>query len=169
MKKITHIIIHCSDSKFGDSKLIDSWHKERGWSGIGYHFVILNGSRTTSKTYKESEDGIVERGRPLNDDEWISDNEIGSHALGFNDKSIGICLIGINQFTKNQLYSLLERLKVLIKRHKIDPNNILGHYEIPQSGGKTCPNFNVQIIRNLLTSDNIRAEEQINPKTFNFI
>ena len=35
-----------------DAKIIDKWHKERGWSGIGYHYVIKR-------------DGQIELGRPI--------------------------------------------------------------------------------------------------------
>ena len=41
MAKLTNIIIHCSDSDFGDAQTIDLWHKQRGWKGIGYHYVIV--------------------------------------------------------------------------------------------------------------------------------
>ena len=60
MREIKKIIIHCSDSEFGDAALIDKWHKERGWTGIGYHYVILNGCRKATMTgfqpYKKEDD-----------------------------------------------------------------------------------------------------------------
>jgi hypothetical protein len=37
MRAIKQIIIHCSDSEFGNVIQIDRWHRERGWKGIGYH------------------------------------------------------------------------------------------------------------------------------------
>ena len=40
------ITIHCSDSEWGNADVIDEWHKKRGWDGIGYHYVILNGYPT---------------------------------------------------------------------------------------------------------------------------
>lgn len=43
MRKITSIIIHCADTPNGKefhAADIDRWHKERGWQGIGYHWVI---------------------------------------------------------------------------------------------------------------------------------
>jgi hypothetical protein len=43
VRKIDTIVIHQSDSAFGNAAVIDKWHRERGWSGIGYHWVILNG------------------------------------------------------------------------------------------------------------------------------
>ena len=48
MRKIQHIIVHHSDSKWGDGEVICRWHmnpkpKGNGWSKPGYHVVILNG------------------------------------------------------------------------------------------------------------------------------
>lgn len=52
---------------------IHRWHKENGWSGIGYHFLVRK-------------NGEIHRGRPI--------NTVGAHAYGFNDESIGICFEG---------------------------------------------------------------------------
>lgn len=76
MRKITEIIIHCSDTfKGSDFKAedIDAWHKAKGFKGIGYHFVI-------------DLDGTIEEGRPI--------EEQGAHCLWHNKNSIGICYIG---------------------------------------------------------------------------
>lgn len=159
MKKISNLIIHCSDSPFGDANLIDSWHKERGWKCIGYHFVITNGRRLNSKDYVAKDDGIIEKGRFLNDDEWIQDNEIGSHALGLNDRSIGICLIGKDQFTLSQWRSLITLCQKRIITSKINIDSVIGHNET-QSGkqqGKTCPNFDVNMLRVCLNRNDMYA------------
>jgi len=68
------IIIHHSASPDVPAAVIHGWHLAKGWSGIGYHFVIrMNGS--------------VEAGRPL--------EMIGAHAgAEVNRDSIGICLTG---------------------------------------------------------------------------
>ena len=45
--KPSAIIIHCSDSRWGNAWHIDTWHRDRGfqWPGgaIGYHWVVCNG------------------------------------------------------------------------------------------------------------------------------
>jgi len=158
LKKITNIIIHCSDSLFGDAKLIDSWHKERGWKSIGYHFVILNGYRTKNN-YNVKDDGLIEKGRFLNDDEWLQNNEIGSHCLGLNDTTIGICLIGIDQFTMSQWKALVNLCIDRIKKAKIQPEHIIGHYETisGKQQGKTCPNFDVNFLRHCVKCENYLA------------
>ena len=47
MRKINKIILHCSATPSGRAVSVDTirrWHKKRGWSDIGYHYVIqLNG------------------------------------------------------------------------------------------------------------------------------
>jgi N-acetyl-anhydromuramyl-L-alanine amidase AmpD len=76
MRSIDYLVVHCSatiEGKDFDAKAIDAWHKRRGWSGIGYHYVIKL-------------DGTIEKGRP--------DAKIGAHVKGYNRKSIGICYIG---------------------------------------------------------------------------
>ena len=45
MRKIDSIIVHCSATKAGQDFTaadIDRWHRERGFNGIGYHYVILS-------------------------------------------------------------------------------------------------------------------------------
>lgn len=130
-------IIHCSDSPQGrgdNAKTIHRWHQQRGWDGIGYHYVIL-------------EDGTIENGRPLY---WE-----GSHAKGFNNY-IGICLIGKDTFTMKQMEELSNLLVKLAKDDKIDPEKILGHYEVST---KTCPNFDVKpiakVVKERVKYDNI--------------
>ena len=55
MRTIDSIIIHCSATSCGKDFTaidIDRWHRQRGFDGIGYHYVIrLNGT--------------IENGRPI--------------------------------------------------------------------------------------------------------
>lgn len=125
------IIIHCSDSPHGrgdNAKTIHSWHKERGFDGIGYHHVI-------------TEEGFVEQGRP---EYWI-----GAHAKGYNDY-IGICLIGIKEFTDLQYQALADLIEAKKLEYDISNVNIMGHYQV---SNKTCPNFDV---RNFMYKRGIR-------------
>lgn len=96
MKKT--IVLHCSDSTFGNAAIIDKWHRDRGFRCVGYHFVILNGCVVKSK-YKSIYDGMVESGRDYDDS--------GAHVRGHNTDTIGICLIGNSgDFTSAQYLSL---------------------------------------------------------------
>jgi len=111
-------IVHCSDSPQGrgdDAEAIHRWHLERGFDGIGYHYIIL-------------EDGRIQNGRP---DYWV-----GAHAKGFN-KAIGICLIGNDVFTMAQYISL----EFILKDRGFKASEIKGHYQVDSK--KTCPNFDM--------------------------
>lgn len=128
------IVIHCSDSPQGrgdNAETIDRWHKERGWSGIGYHFVIL-------------EDGTIEAGRDI--------DKQGAHAKGYNHY-IGICLIGIDKFTDKQFESLKALVSGLMENYDIMPNKVLGHYQVDKHG-KTCPNIDIVEFKNKIKDKN---------------
>ena len=151
MRDIKKIILHCSDSRGGDNKLIDAWHKERGFDEIGYHFVICNGYpniRNRDGNYYPKQDGnyhprldgLLQPGRSI--------DKIGAHCLGHNDDSVGICLIGQRLFSAKQLIETLQDLLVeLMCQFDLEPKDIYGHYEL--ASNKTCPNINMDSIRRL--------------------
>jgi N-acetylmuramoyl-L-alanine amidase len=150
MREVKKIILHCSDSDYGTASLIRKWHtKERGWSDIGYHYVITNGVQESCRPYKPEDDGVIQDGRPL---------EIqGAHVKGHNSDSIGICLIGTHHFTAKQLYDALPTLlQILLATYELTYADVYGHNEFDPH--KTCPNFNVNTLRNLF-------KESINVKS----
>lgn len=146
-RKIDLIVIHCSDSPNGRTLFtgdpskrgfvtpvmeIDRWHAQRGFkrqsewrkrqnpslAAIGYHFVIYTR-------------GAVATGRHV--------DEIGAHAVGYNATSIGICLVGRDQFTTEQWSELKGLVEVLQAQY---PNaRVVGHRNL--NSAKTCPNFDV--------------------------
>ena len=145
-----NIIIHCSDSDWGCTRVIRGWHLARKWRDIGYHFVIMNGYPMKG-FFLPSADGAIECGRMLDGDPYVEKEETGAHALGFNNDSIGICLIGKEKFTPRQFGALQLLIGDLRDRFLIARENVLGHCETPLAKGKkTCPNFDVENIRNLL-------------------
>lgn len=146
MKTWKRIVLHCSDSDFGSVPEIRSWHLERGWSDIGYHYVIDNG-RIKSNFRLDSFDGSVEIGRLIDGDEFAEKNEVGAHAYGFNQDSIGVCLIGKDKFSARQMGSLISLISDLMKTFNIDPKNVIGHYELDPR--KTCPNINMNYLRTI--------------------
>lgn len=145
---VTHLVAHCSDSLWGTADTIRRWHKEKGWRDIGYHFVILNG-RLTKFLDSRSLNGTIETGRLLDSDSFLEDNEVGSHALGYNPHSIGACLIGVKDFTEEQFESLADLCRVMSNQFGFPLMNCIGHYEVPsgKAQGKTCPNFDMAWFR----------------------
>ena len=137
LKTIKKIILHCSDSEFGDVELIDQWHKARNWKGCGYHYVITNGVIDHGKPYNPKLDGIIQQGRLL--------REIGAHCLNHNADSVGICLIGRHHFTAAQLYSALPTVIHMMGEFGLGWDDVYGHYEFDP--GKTCPNMDMKMVR----------------------
>jgi N-acetyl-anhydromuramyl-L-alanine amidase AmpD len=156
MRKIDSIIIHCTDSTFGTERKVRSWHVDgNGWSDIGYHFLILN-SRISTNFKIEALNGCIELGRDI--------KKSGAHCKGYNTRSIGICLVGKDKFTKEQIFSLIELITDLMRIYKIKLDNVLGHYETPKAGGKTCPNLDCWILREML-----RAYQSQDPHWFDIV
>jgi hypothetical protein len=125
---MVNVIVHCSDSSFGNAALITKWHvTERKWVTIGYHYVILNGWLSSSK-YHSYFDGHLETGRPLDDDKDIEWDEMGAHAAGWN-MSVGICLIGLSgAFTDAQLRALSDLIKML--RYQFKEIKVIQHSDV---------------------------------------
>lgn len=69
------IVLHYSASDHGSAEEFRAWHRARGWSDIGYHYVIDN-----------DPDGELQHGRSV--------LVAGAHAHGANADSIGICIVG---------------------------------------------------------------------------
>ncbi len=130
----TAIVIHHSATDKGDAAIIDKWHRENnGWNGIGYDFVIGNGTNSV--------DGEVEptyrwRGQLT-----------GAHAGGTpgnwaNEEAIGICLIGnfnCEAPTARQMDSLVKLVRFLQKRYNIPKSRIYGHSNVPGGHETECP------------------------------
>ena len=126
-RTITLLIVHCTATSAGREvslSEVDQWHRQRGWKGIGYHYLIRL-------------DGTVERGRP--------EAEIGAHCQNHNEHSIGICYVGgldnlnrpADTRTPAQRLALRELLETLHARYP--QALIVGHHLFhPQ---KACPCF----------------------------
>lgn len=148
MRRIDAIVIHQSASAFGNVATIDAWHTARGWKGIGYHRVILNGCVEPGK-YVLKHDGLIQAGRPL--------EQIGAHVAGHNAHSIGICLIGagegwpvgVGYLTAAQWRSLVRLCALMMGRFAVPVERVLGHREFP-GVAKTCPGFEVAELRRAL-------------------
>lgn len=130
MRRITEIIIHCSATPEGKDFTVDDirrWHLARKFADIGYHYVIYR-------------DGSVHEGR--------AENIAGTHCLGHNANSIGICYIGgvakdgktpkdtRTPQQKQALRQLVQQLQFVYPHATVH-----GHNEF---AAKACPSFNVQ-------------------------
>jgi hypothetical protein len=129
--KWKYIIIHHSATDIGSSYSIDGLHKKRGFErGVGYHFLIDNGTRG-------KEDGQIEA-----TPRWIKQLD-GAHckANGMNHKGIGICLVGNfskEELSEKQMDSLVHLVKELKRYYKIPLSNIMGHGQVYEAATE-CP------------------------------
>lgn len=114
-------IIHHSASQDVTANTIHTWHKNQGWAGIGYHFVIRS-------------NGAIERGRP--------EHTIGSHSgSNGNIDSIGIVLTG-NFEADNPTDTQLDSLVWLLKDYlfpKYAQLTVIGHKDVMATA---CPGKN---------------------------
>lgn len=128
MRQIDKIIIHCSATREGQpftAADIKKWHRERGFSTIGYHYVV-------------DIDGLVEVGRP--------ESQVGAHCIGHNKTSIGVCYIGgldangkpKDTRTKKQKQALRNLLYYLVDRYECP---VFGHCDF---AAKACPCFDAK-------------------------
>ena len=118
-----------------------------GWRDIGYHFVGCNGF-VRPQFYIPEMDGSLEVGRYLDGDNFISDNEIGAHALGYNSTSVGYCLIGKEKFTVPQFWKVKHTIEFLLLKYDLGVKDVYGHYE--KQNGRTCPNIDMTWFREVL-------------------
>ncbi|WP_199052397.1 N-acetylmuramoyl-L-alanine amidase [Aquitalea sp. ASV15] len=153
-RTINLIVIHCAASPNGKvlgsasksaAAVIDQWHAQRGFhrqpaaiaaynpdlKAIGYHFVLdVDGSKST--------------GRAL--------DEVGAHVAGHNANSIGICMVGTDQYSTAQWGALTSLVKSLLAKYPGVP--VVGHRDLspdlngdgtvePSEWTKTCPGFTV--------------------------
>ena len=129
-RTINEIIVHCTatpEVRIETVQSIRNMHKAKGWSDIGYHYLIgLNGERWEGRNV----------------------NLIGAHCEGHNSNSIGVCYVGgvdkkmqakdtRTEKQKDALVALLKDLRKLYPKAKI-----YGHHDFNK--GKSCPCFDAK-------------------------
>jgi hypothetical protein len=165
------IVLHLTASRFGDAAQINKWHLAQGWSGIGYHYVVLNGIRNPGDAYKEGIDGTLEKGR--------ADNVMGAHckAGGMNRCTLGISCVGTPgvvpsgakpapasvtaspYLTRRQFRTLVDQAARLCIRHGLDPagtfvhpvsgktKKVISQHSDHESAKPFCASLNIAAVR----------------------
>ena len=121
------IVIHQSGSAFGTPASIEAQHKGKTLDGMGFHFLVGNGSGL--------EDGEIHVGY-----RWL-DQSAGAHAAGkqgdwMNRHSIGICLVGDfgrNPPSDQQMLRLSQLVWALADRLNIPQDKIYLHRDLAQT------------------------------------
>lgn len=147
-RHIDTLVIHCTatpNGRWASVLDIDHWHAQRGFRrtppdeasrkfnpglpAVGYHWVIYtNGGLATGR-------------HPV---------EVGAHARGLNARSLGLCLVGTDQFTPLQWTQLRQHVEYLCGKYHIPRElataetywrGICGHRDT--GAKKDCPGFDV--------------------------
>jgi len=125
-RKLTNfIVVHCAATKPEQDVGADEirkWHLARGFSDIGYHYVIRR-------------NGVRELGRPT----WA----VGAQVEGYNYESVGVCLVGgvndegqpADNFTTEQMITLGATIHGLLIEY---PGAVIrGHHDMPAAPDAT--------------------------------
>ena len=123
-KRWQAIVIHHSGSLYGTPGTIETQHRAMNINGLGYHFVLGNGSGM--------EDGEVHVGY-----RWL-DQLPGAHVSGpkgdwYNRNSVGICLVGDGRrrgFSDQQMRRLVQLVSAVAEELQIPADHIYLHSDL---------------------------------------
>lgn len=115
------IVIHHSASPANTTMgQVDQWHRNQGFSCIGYHYFIES-------------TGMIREGRDI----WA----VGAHAIGANNDSVGICLAGNFEEappTPEQIAALAVTIRDVRRLYGDIP--YIGHKDVdPANHPTACP------------------------------
>lgn len=118
------IVIHHSASPVGAAATLDAQHRAAGLAGLGYHFVIGNGSGMG--------DGEIHVGY-----RWLGQLP-GAHVAGeagrsYNRSAVGICLVGNGDrraFTDAQMSRLVELVTEVMRRTGVPAERVYLHSDL---------------------------------------
>ena len=112
------ITIHYSASNDVSVETIRQWHLKRGFSDVGYHWIVRR-------------DGKLEQGRPM--------NRQGAHVKYKNYRNLGICVTGNFEKhvpTRAQYCSLKRLLNFLCFAFQIPKDKVYLHKDLANT---VCP------------------------------
>ena len=118
---VKRIICHNADASNCSIYDIDRWHKNNGWAGCGYHFLVRK-------------DGSIYRGRP--------ENKLGAHTSNNNTGSLGICFEGkynTETMPEAQLKAGQELIAYLLNKYGLTKANVYKHKDF---NATDCPGHN---------------------------
>lgn len=118
------IVIHDSGELVGSPRAMDEKATTAGLKGLGYHFVVGNGSGMT--------DGQVFVG-----ERWMG-QRAGAHTAGdkgewFNQNAIGVCMVGDGnraRFTASQTSATIDLVRALCIKLNIPADRVYLHSQL---------------------------------------
>lgn len=141
-RKVNRVFLHCTASdnpKHDNVKVIEGWHKAKGWSTTGYHLFIRK-------------DGTIEEGRDL--------ERIPASAKGHNTGTIAVVCHGLKRekFTQEQFNSIHELCNQINIAYD-GQISFHGHAEV--AANKTCPVYDYKGVLNLDGNGRMVVESKI--------
>ena len=142
MRLLNRIILHSTATPEGRDVTVEEirkWHLDRGWSDIGYHYVIYR-------------NGAIKAGRPI--------NQQGAHTLGHNEDSIGVVYVGgvddagTAKDTRTAPQRISMRLLIAYLKAKHGIKTVLGHKQCTHT---ECPSFDVDELNRVSKYDMLIA------------
>jgi hypothetical protein len=162
LRRYDHLIVHCTATKPSqknvDAAWVDNLHKNKGWSGCGYHAVI-----TRSGDIQLYDKGYP--ARPVTN----AGAHVGGCGPGWNRRSFGVCLAGgvdennepENNFMDIQFNNLSDLISDFLDSHPSPETiRIMGHRDLIRMNNaspKACPCFDVA---DFLSDRNIMEPEE---------
>lgn len=132
--RINSIIIHCSGTDIKHTpKDVHDWHLKNGWKGCGYNIII-------------DQECKVHIGRTI--------DRVGAHCPGKNTQSVGICLLGLEKISPEQVKKMAEVIQDLqnIFQEKFNRElEIFTHRFFDAE--RTCPHLTRGRFRSILGRD----------------
>jgi len=147
-RAINRVFIHCDASSNSSTTVQDihRWHKERGWSGIGYHIFIDDAGRGW-------------HGRDL--------ASVGAHTSGYNTGTLGICVNGLNlsDFNEDQ-FDELRRICEQINTAHSGGMRFSEHNDV---AAKACPVFDAYAVLGLDAKGYMVGDERPPPSSIQML
>ena len=131
MRPISKIVVHHTASPASWTlEKTRAYHKgTKGWSDIGYHFVV----ETKPLAFR------VGRRADVN----------GAHAKGVNHSSVGLVVIGNfveNEMDQETLDYVAQAVADLCVSYSLSASDVYGHKEVGTTA-TVCPGFDVEVLR----------------------
>ena len=125
MRQIRRIVVHHAAAATNFERMRRDHIDNRGWSDIGYHFVI-------------EERGKVRLGRPV--------HRQGAHVVGNNADTIGVCVaVDAREPVRPRAMRALVRIVAdLLRQYGLTVSDVVGHGELAAT---LCPCMDMDELR----------------------
>jgi N-acetyl-anhydromuramyl-L-alanine amidase AmpD len=125
MRQIRRIVVHHAAAATNFERMRRDHIDNRGWSDIGYHYVV-------------EENGRVRFGRPP--------HRQGAHVSGHNADTIGVCVsVDAREPVRHRaMRALLRVVADLVRQYDLTVSDVFGHGEISAT---LCPCMDMDELR----------------------